>query len=206
MIQNIIFDMGQVLLYFNPGMYIESLGISGEDSDILLREVFRKMEWVQLDHGTITEEEAVKAICKRVPGRLYGAVEELVFFWWKRPIVPVPGMEALMKELKEAGYKLYLLSNASVQQIRYHDRIPGTQYLDGRIVSAEWKQIKPQPEIYKTLLDTYSLKAEECVFIDDSAVNVEAAYCMGIHGIVFDDDVSRLKSGLRALGVAVTAE
>lgn len=202
MIRNIIFDMGQVLLFFNPEMYIESLGINGEDSNILLREVFRKMEWVQLDHGTITEEEAVRAICRRVPERLCGAVGELVFSWWKRPIVPVPGMEALMRELKEAGYKLYLLSNASVQQIRYHDRIPGTQYLDGRIVSAEWKQIKPQPEIYKTLLDTYGLKAEECVFIDDSAVNVEAAYCMGIQGIVFDGDASRLRNELKTLGVA----
>ena len=70
MIKNVIFDMGQVLIYFSPELYIERLGVSGEDSEILLREVFRRVEWVQLDHGTITETEAVESICKRVPPRL----------------------------------------------------------------------------------------------------------------------------------------
>ena len=112
MIKNVIFDMGQVLIYFSPELYIERLGVSGEDSEILLREVFRRVEWVQLDHGTITETEAVESICKRVPPRLRKAVEELVFRWWARPLNPVPGMKELVAEIKDKGCGIYLLSNA----------------------------------------------------------------------------------------------
>lgn len=206
MIKNVVFDMGQVLIHFCPELYIERLGVNEEDSRLLLREVFRRVEWVQLDHGTISEEDAVKSINKRVPERLHRQVEELVLRWWARPMVPVAGMEELVAELKQAGYKLYLLSNASVQQIKYHDRVPGTQYLDGRIVSAEHKLLKPERAIYQLLLDTYGLKAEECAFIDDSPANVEAACCMGIHGIVFDEDVPRLRRELKELGVEVQIE
>ena len=57
MIKNVVFDMGQVLIHFCPELYIERLGVNEEDSKLLLREVFRRVEWVQLDHGTISEEE-----------------------------------------------------------------------------------------------------------------------------------------------------
>ena len=63
--------------------------------------------------------------------------------------------------------------------------------------------IKPQREIYELLLDTYGLQAEECLFIDDSPLNVEGAYCVGIQGIVFDDDLGRLRRELREAGVMV---
>ena len=203
MIKNVIFDMGQVLIYFSPDLYIERLGVSREDSEVLLREVFRRVEWVQLDHGTITEAEAVESICRRVSPHLHKAVEELVFRWWARPLNPVPGMKELVAEIKNKGCGIYLLSNANIQQCRYHDRIPGTEYFDGRIVSAECKLIKPQREIYQLLLDTYGLQAQECLFIDDSPLNVEGAYCAGIRGIVFDDDIPRLRRELREAGVMV---
>ena len=201
MIKNIIFDMGQVLMYFRPTLYIERLGISGMDRELLLQEVFDGLEWVQLEHGTIFEEDAVQSICRRVPERLHGAVRELICQWWQGPIWPVPGMAELMKELKEAGYKLYLLSNASLQQKRYHDRIPGVENLDGRLVSAECGMLKPQYGIYQKLMDTFDLRPEECIFVDDSTVNVEAALCLGIQGILFVDDVARLRKELRENGV-----
>ncbi len=202
-IKNVIFDMGNVLIYFTPELYIKQQGVSEEEEKLLLREVFRRMEWVQLDHGTITEEEAVESICRRVPSHLRGVVEELVFRWWARPLSPVPGMKELAAELKGLGLRLYLLSNASTQQCKYHDRIPGTEYFDGRIVSAECRLIKPQREIYQLLLDTYGLCAKECLFIDDSPLNVEGACCAGIKGIIFDDDLPRLRRELREAGVMV---
>lgn len=202
-IKNVIFDMGNVLINFLPELCIEQLGVKEEDSEILLREVFRRVEWVRLDHGTITEAEAVESICRRVPSRLHKAVEDLVFRWWARPLSPVPGMKKLLAELKELGFKLYLLSNASIQQCKYHNRIPGAEYLDGRIVSAEHKLLKPQKEIYQLLLETYGLQAEECLFVDDSPLNVEGAYCAGIRGIVFDGDLPRLRSELREAGINV---
>ena len=57
--------------------------------------------------------------------------------------------------------------------------------VDGKVVSAFVKSVKPEPEIYKILLDTYSLTPDECVFIDDREDNVEGAVKAGMHGIVF---------------------
>lgn len=64
--------------------------------------------------------------------------------------------------------------------------------------------LKPQREIYQLLLDTYGLQAEECLFIDDSPLNVEGACCAGIRGIVFDGDLPRLRRELREAGVMVS--
>lgn len=203
MIRNIIFDMGHVLMYFLPSVYIERLGIPADDGKLLFREVFHSVEWIRLDRGSITEEEAVENMCRRLPVRLHEAVRELVCGWWKGPLIPVEGMEALVAELKEQGYGIYLLSNASKRLPEYFDRIPGAQYFDGKIVSAQWGVLKPQPEIYQKLLEQYRLKPEECFFVDDVPANVEGAYHMGISGAVFDGDVARLKRELGEAGVRV---
>lgn len=203
MIHNIVFDMGQVLVFFRPDIFVERLGMQEEDRALLLREVFRDREWVQLDRGTLSEEEAVGSICKRLPGHLHQAAEELVCGWWKRPLLPVPGMAELIARLKGLGYGIYLLSNANKQLPRYFPRIPGSEYFDGRIVSADWRLLKPQKEIYEKLYEVYDLKPEECFFIDDQPANIEGAYDTGMDGAVFDGDMARLCKKLRESGVPV---
>ncbi len=206
MIRNIVFDMGQVLIYFSPKEYIDRLSVPEEDRPLLLREVFYNIEWTQLDRGSITEEEAVAAICARLPERLHGYVRSLVFDWWKGPLSPVPGMEALLAELKSLGYHLYLLSNAGVCLRKYFPRIPGSQYLDGRVVSSDHLQLKPEREIFRTLFREYSLKPEECFFVDDLFINIEAARFAGMHGTIFRDDVGLLRKELNEAGVPVQCE
>lgn len=203
MIRNIVFDMGHVLMYFLPKVYVERLHVPEEDREPVLREVFRSVEWIRLDRGNITEEEAAAAMSARLPERLGETVRELVSGWWKGPLIPVEGMEALVAELKSMGYGIYLLSNAGKRLPEYFDRIPGAQYFDGRIVSAEWGVLKPQPEIYRILLETYHLEAEECFFIDDQLINVEGACYVGLSGMVFDGDIGRLRQKLREAGVMV---
>ena len=203
MIRNIVFDMGHVLVYFSPKTFIERLGVSEEDGRRLLREVFKDRELVQLDRGTLSEEDAVRAICGRLPGRLHEAVRELVCGWWKRPLLPVEGMAELLGELKGLGYGIYLLSNANRQLPQYFERIPGAGYFDGRIVSADWLLLKPQREIYEKLYEVYDLKPEECFFIDDQPANIEGAWCTGMDGAVFDGDMARLRRQLRSAGVPV---
>lgn len=204
MIRNIVFDMGHVMIYFLPKVFIERLGVPEEDRSLLMREVFGGIEWIQLDRGSISEEEAVDKMCRRLPERLYGAVRDLVCSWWKEPLMPVEGMAELVQELKTMGYGIYLLSNASRRLPEYFDRIPAAKYFDGKIVSAEWGVLKPQPDIYRILLETYHLKAAECFFVDDVPANVEGAYCMGIRGAVFDGNVDRLRRELQEAGVPVS--
>lgn len=117
--------------------------------------------------------------------------------------MPVPGVEELMKELKSLGYGLYMLSNASVALNTYVAWIPGAQYLNGRVVSADWGMLKPEREIFEKLAELYDLDLSESVFIDDSPVNVEGALRAGLQGIVFHDDVMELRKELQLLGVAV---
>ena len=206
MIRNIVFDMGHVLIYFSPDVFIERLGVQEEDRPLLMREVFRDKEWVQLDRGTLSEEEAVRILCGRLPKRLHEAVGELVCGWWKRPLLPVPGMARLVGELKGLGYGIYLLSNANRQLPRYFSRIPGAEYFDGLLVSADWKMVKPQREIYEKLYEQFHLKPEECFFIDDQPANIEGAYCTGMEGAVFDGDIKRLRRKLKEAGIPVKTQ
>ena len=113
MIRNILFDMGQVLLTFDRKLFLDRLNVTEEEKQLLLREVFLSVEWVQMDRGTKTEATALETMCARLPEHLHPAAEELVCRW-DEPILPVPGMYELVEELKAAGYGIYLLSNASI--------------------------------------------------------------------------------------------
>lgn len=201
MIRNIVFDMGGVLIHFRPDHFIRRLGITDEaDRELLGRQVFRSVEWPGMDWGLLTDEEAAASICRRVPERLHGAVRSLVLEW-DRPIEPVEGMDELVRELKESGYRLYLLSNASCRHPDYWPRVPASRYFDGVMVSCFVKTVKPQPEIYGMLCETFGLRAEECFFVDDLPVNVVGACKSGFSGAVFHGDVEELRAELRRAGI-----
>ena len=204
MIQNIVFDMGNVLIRFEPRLFMERVGVREEDRELILREVYQTLEWARMDRGSLTEAEAAEIMCARLPERLHSQVHRLVDEW-DRPILPVEGMAELLKELKQAGYGLYLLSNASSRQHVYWQRVPGHEYFDGTLVSADEKLAKPQKEIYQRLFDKFSLKPEECLFVDDSPVNMEGAFCCHMPGIVFHNDAMELRRKMKALGIRVQA-
>ena len=203
MIRNIVFDMGNVLIHWRPALFVERMAIPEEDRPALLREVFGSVEWIQMDRGTLSFEEGLGAICRRLPERLRGPAREMTLDWWRHWLLPVEGMAELVRELKALGYGVYQLSNAKEDLPRYFDRIPGSECFDGRIVSADWKLLKPQPEIYRTLLREYDLQAEECFFIDDLNINIEGAWFVGMDGAIFDGDLPRLRQALNAAGVPV---
>ena len=202
MIRNVLFDMGQVLIRFDRDYFMERLGVSDEDKTLLMREVFLSVEWVQMDRGTLREAEAVKQICARIPERLHDAAEKLVSMW-DRPILPIDGMYELVRELKEKGYGVYLLSNASIRQHEYWPRIPASEFFDGKIISADEYVMKPHPDFYNRALERFGLKAEECFFIDDAPINIEGALYCGIEGAVFHGDAALLRQQLRKAGVNI---
>lgn len=204
MIRNIIFDMGGVLIRFEPDYFIARLGITGEDARMLHRAVFRSADWVRMDRGTLTDEEGVERICSRLPEHLHDAVEQLVCRWEFPDILPMEGMAELIGELKAAGYDLYLLSNAFARQPSYWHRIPGSEHFSNTLISADVKMVKPQREIYELALEKFGVKAEECVFIDDLPSNIEMGENCGIRGVVFHGDTAVLRSDLRRAGVNIS--
>lgn len=203
MIRNIVFDMGNVLIHWDPRVFVDRPDIPEEDRPLLLKEVFGSVEWIQLDRGSISLDEGIAAMCRRLPERLHAVARELTLDWWKRCLLPVEGMADLIRELKDMGYGIYLLSNAKADLPCYFGRIPGSECFDGRIVSADWKLLKPQHEIYETLFREYGLKPEECFFIDDLNINIEGARYVGMDGAVFDGGMEPLRRALRAAGVPV---
>ena len=202
MIRNILFDMGNVLIYFDRNLFMDRLGVSEEDKKLLMREVFLSVEWVRMDRGSMVEADAVESCCKRLPEHLHDAAEKLIQMW-DRPILPIPGMYELIEELKAKGYGIYLLSNASVRQHEYWPRVPASRFFDGKLISADVHVIKPQPEIYRLCLEKFGLEAESCFFIDDSPANIEGALNCGIAGAVFHGDVAWLRRDLRSAGIPV---
>lgn len=201
MISNLIFDMGGVLIRWNPRKMLEAYHLTLEQEEILDRELFHSVEWIQMDRGTRSGVETVEAVCSRVPEALQEAVRSLVLSWHQRYLEPVPRMAELLGELKQKGYHLYLLSNASTALRTYFPRIPGSECFDRLLVSAEEQLLKPSHEIYERLYEKFALKPEECFFIDDAPANVEGALMTGMRGTVFYGDVSRLRRELRQAGI-----
>ena len=202
MIKNIVFDMGNVVIRFDPDAFIERFGVSGEDKKTLLLEIFRSPEWVMMDRGVLTDDQAADILCPRVPEHLRDVARKLIALW-DRPIIEVEGICPLIEELKGLGYGIYLLSNASCRQPDYWQRVPAAKLFDGTLISYSVRLVKPMPEIYEKFFETFSLKREECFFIDDSPANVEAALYVGMPATVFHNDVRRLRQELRRAGVPV---
>ena len=202
MIRHLIFDMGNVLLRFDPELFLDRIGVAGEDRALLLREIFRSDDWLGMDRGDHDESQAVQKMCARLPEHLHEKAHRLVCRW-DEPLVPVDGMEELVSELKAAGYGIWLLSNASRRQHEYWLRLPVHRYFDDTLISADERLIKPNHAIFDRCLEKFGLDAEECFFIDDSAANITAAAERGIRGFEFRFDVPALRRALASVGVSV---
>lgn len=204
MIRSILFDMGGVLLNFDPELFVSRLGLDGADAALLRREVFGNVEWVCLDRGSLTEEEALALMCRRIPERLHAAARELVLHWDKERDV-VEGMADVVRELHENGYGLYLLTNAGIRHRSYWPNYPAAPYFGDRIMlSAAWRLMKPEAAFFEKAFEMFSLDRAECLFIDDNPVNMEGARRVGLDGVVFFGNVPLLRQRLREKGVNIS--
>ena len=197
MIGGILFDMVGVLMRFDTEGYYRIHGIAPAERAIIQREVFRSLEWAMLDRGTISEQDAAAAVCERMPERLHAAARDIVYRR-NRAILPVPGMVELLADLKEAGFRLYLLSNTSVAYHRFRSAIPGIRYFDDTLISADVGLVKPDPEIFHLACRRFDIIPSESAFIDDTPINAEAAHHIGMRAFVFNDDVDDLRIRLNS--------
>lgn len=201
MIENVIFDMGNVLINFDP-VYIASHYTSDPAVlQLLLDNIFYAPEWPMTDAGTVSDEEFLRRIDRRFPAECRQVGRD-AFLNFHRQIRGIPEADALVRDLKQAGYGTYLLSNASTRWNDYWREYPAIAMLDGHIVSALVGAVKPDPKIYRILFDTYDLKPEECFFVDDLSVNIAGARAVGMDGYVFDHfQYDDLRDTLKARGV-----
>ena len=160
MIRNIIFDMVGVLMRFDTESYIEEHHLSEADVAILRKEVFRSLEWAMQDRGSISTQEAERRICDRVPPHLCFAVHDLLYREGRK-IVPIDGMRELLQDLKDRGFRLFVLSNSCVHWRSFWEEIPGHELFEDVVISAEVGLVKPQPEIFRLACERFGISAGE---------------------------------------------
>ena len=200
MIRNIVFDMGQVLVDFDPDAFISHYTTDPEDIRLIRTEVFETEQWTEIDRGTITEEDLIAPVCARLPERLHTAVAGLLLHWQDYMTV-FDNILPLVRELKENGYSMYLLSNAGKNIHHFTPKILALRYFSGIFFSADFDCIKPDEEIYLKFFKEFSLDPCECYFIDDRADNVEAGRKLGMEGHCYTGDPDVLRAALQENGV-----
>jgi len=203
MIKNIVFDMGKVLVDYDSSKVCRHFIEDEEEQKKVETAVFVSPEWILMDMGVLPEEDALEKICRRLDTEHEKEMAKICLAHWHEYCMwEKEGMAELVGELKEAGFGIYLCSNASLRLLDcYKDVIPGIEYFDGVLFSAEVKCMKPQREMYGHLFERFGLKPEECFFVDDLQLNIDGAKECGMDGYCFaDGDVQKLRSVLFGLG------
>lgn len=184
MIRNIIFDIGNVLTDFRWREFLQDKGFDDAMIKRIARASVESPVWNELDRGEWDVERLMAEFVKLDPGieaQLHAAYDNITGMVTKREYA-IPWI----RELKARGYRVYYLSNFSEKAYEEcRDALDFIPYTDGGILSYQDKVIKPDEKIYRLLLDRFGLKAEECVFLDDTPGNVEAACRLGFQGICF---------------------
>jgi 2-haloacid dehalogenase len=200
-IDAVVFDFGAVLLEWNPRYLYREMFEDADRVEWFLSEVCPP-EWnVEQDRGRTIDEAEVEAI-RRHPEMAH---EIRAFYGRFQEMIPHAIDESVgaLKSLKASGYPVYGLTNFSAETLPpTRERFEFFSLFDGIVVSGEEKVIKPDPEIYRRLIDRYNLTPERTAFIDDSPRNVAAAEAFGIHAHRFEAGPEML-TWARGLGLPV---
>ena len=186
MIKNVIFDIGMVLADFRYEAYMrDDLGFDEKTIRVFKERIVENPLWNEIDRSAIPLDDVVSEMKSRVPE--YHDEAENFFSHVTGLIASYDYSRPWLEELKAKGYRVYLLSNYSKDYFELHRKSKFTfvDLADGMVISGFEKINKPEPEIYKILLDRYSLIPEECIFMDDREINVEAAKKLRINAFVF---------------------
>lgn len=178
--KNIVFDLGGVLFARDKARCTQDF----IDFFAFVRSDVMPRFWEEYDRGTSTLDEVTDTLC-----RINGCTRAKCEAYLRQSIdlqQPVAPTERLVGELKQAGYKLYVLSNMSREFIAFLRQFPVYGLFDGEVVSCEVGAVKPEDRIYEILLDRYALVPSETLFVDDRPANIAAAERLGIHGRLFD--------------------
>lgn len=195
----VVFDLGGVLIDWNPRYLYRKLFDDEAAMEAFLADVVSP-EWNGQQDSGRTWAEAVEVLSREHPEQ-----RDLIAAYWHRwqetlgdAIAPTV---AILEELHGAGVRLYALSNWSAETFPIaRPRYPFLDWFDGIVISGEEKVAKPDPAIFRHLLDRYGLDPATTVFIDDSEANVRAAASEGIVALLFVD-AATLRNDLRGFGL-----
>lgn len=193
-IKNIVFDVGDVLVDFCYKNYMRNLGFPEDVVELFTENMIMSNHWNELDMGMINDSTAKEIFKKEIPGH----DEEIERFWDNIEYIveEYDYAEELIRSIKYAGYKVYILSNYPVELSNMHwPKFRFLKYADGKIISGFEKVAKPDIRIYKLLEERYGLKLEECLFVDDRQINIDGAKSAGMKAVLFEN-LEKLKDDL----------
>ena len=189
-ISTVVFDLGGVLVDWDPAYVLADHEIAALDIDGVQRE---------LDSGVPVE--VVRARWLRAHPR-YSELVDRYFDQWHRTVGgAIPAVVDVLDDLRARPVRLYALSNFSGELFRQvQHRFDFLEWFDGLVISGDEGVIKPDATIYRLLVDRYDLAPARTVFIDDRADNVDGAITAGLVGLHYTT-AAALRRDLRALGV-----
>lgn len=192
MIKNVIFDYGNVLVDWNPAYLFLPVFNGDEEKCRFFTDNICNREWfTRMDRG-----EDMDTCVAELQAQYPEYADAIALFrdrWFDMCHGDIPGMLEIIQDLKQKGYGVFGLTNwpaATFAEARRRFRTIGS--IDNYVVSSSVHLAKPEPAIYQLLLSKYNLKAQECVFIDDRADNVNAAMALGMNGIVYPGTAKEL--------------
>lgn len=189
-IENVVFDLGKVLLDFNFRSSVEYLVDKGALANL---EFFKRAGVVEFECGKISPREFLERVAEITPEPI--DLDHLQNLWMDI-FTPDEQMIELAKTLR-GNYKTFILSNTNELHWGHVTQAFGVHnWVDGALPSHEAGYVKPDQRIYQTLLERFSLVPEKTIFIDDLAENIEAAQDCGIKGIHhtgYSDTLEQLK-------------
>ncbi len=178
--KNIIFDLGGVVVSRDPSKctreFIEFFDYIHYDP--------MPTFWMDYDRGEISFEDVKLALAE-----YRGVSLEFCTGYIEKTITmqeEVAATKELVERLKQAGYRLYVLSNMAREYINYIRTLPVYKNFEGEVISSLEGCVKPEARIYEILLERYAISPHESLFIDDRAVNITTAQSLGMDGVLFD--------------------
>jgi HAD superfamily hydrolase (TIGR01509 family) len=183
-IKNVVFDAGGVLLEWNPPRVIARLYPDPQVQAQIRESIFEHPDWHEFDRGTLTESTAPVHFAK-LSGRTQDEVRALLRAT-AEALQPIDGTIRLLEDLSAAGVRLFLLSNMPESTFNILlQRHAFFSHFTHLVISGKILLLKPEPAIYKHLVEITGIVPAESVFIDDLTRNVVAARESGLHAIQF---------------------
>ena len=197
---NVVFDIGNVLIHWDPRALYTKIFDSEEEVDWFLAHVCTPDWNLEQDRGR-SFEAAIAEASVRNPDYAE-AIAAYNHRWHETVLGPIEGTVAILSELKARGTPLYAITNFN--QHKFRETLERFPFLKPSfrdiVVSGEEGVVKPDPAIYRLLLDRNGLEAASCLFIDDSPTNVSGAEAVGMRAHHFTSP-GALRAELVALGL-----
>ena len=181
MLNNIIFDLGNVILKNTPSVVLENLKISNELYQLIKNKYFDNWKELDLGNETLLEHFNNCEIDSYIDDNIK---ERLLNYYKYRPFNNK--IIELMNNLKNNKYNIFILSNNNREAYEYLIKLPILKCVDGWIVSCDYHILKPDKKIFIKLFETFKIKPEESFFIDDKAENINVAKGLGMKGFILD--------------------